>query len=633
MSKFFTNYPDTDFHELNLDWLLNEWQTYREQFDGLLTRMDTVEAAFKDLQDFVTNYFDNLDVQDEINNKLNDMFDNGELQVLLQRVIDNPQVMDLTPVLSISKYRGFYDRNAAAANPAFLQAACTDGANMYMFFMNNISEGEVIIQKWSLSSKELLATATIMGYHGNGADYYDGTIYLATMAGGIVTINPQSLTVTSRHTFDITFRAVTVDNDGTIYGIAGDNIYTLDLTNNTYDYVSTINIDNADRQSGIIRDGWFYDAGVNPACMYKINVQNGMTSKVYPIDRYVDQYPVGEVESVVHNRETGELYIVSCAYWGYTNYYLGQIFKCYLTTNTAPRRLYNGGSYEAMGAIYIDQNNTNGLPDGSQTNPFTSLSQAMCAFQSPYRMQSDVWNLTFLSDCPDEPLFYRGTQNINITGNGYTIPLIYFRDATLSVSNLHLENNIVSGSGGAVDFTRPFYALFAEVHLDNVTIDTPTTSPDYALFLNSCVGSIYNLTLPSNLDIQFYRSNMITNQGLKERTYYTNDNQRNMAFSQDGLASATQAQIHNIANCDLIILRVVKSSIQTFVQFPVDDSHVAQCFLRIGINLECYSILSTKVSDGVFRFSVQEARRETAVGTWETTTDPVLAGVYFFSMS
>lgn len=43
----------------------------------------TLENAFNDLKNYVDNYFDNLDVQDEINNKLEEMADNGELQAII----------------------------------------------------------------------------------------------------------------------------------------------------------------------------------------------------------------------------------------------------------------------------------------------------------------------------------------------------------------------------------------------------------------------------------------------------------------------------------------------------------------------------------------------------------------------
>lgn len=39
--------------------------------------------ALKELQEYVANYFDNLDVQDEINNKLDEMADNGTLEQII----------------------------------------------------------------------------------------------------------------------------------------------------------------------------------------------------------------------------------------------------------------------------------------------------------------------------------------------------------------------------------------------------------------------------------------------------------------------------------------------------------------------------------------------------------------------
>jgi len=45
--------------------------------------------AFVELNNYVSNYFDNLDVQEEINNKLDDMVKNGELQALLNNLFNN----------------------------------------------------------------------------------------------------------------------------------------------------------------------------------------------------------------------------------------------------------------------------------------------------------------------------------------------------------------------------------------------------------------------------------------------------------------------------------------------------------------------------------------------------------------
>jgi hypothetical protein len=55
--------------------------------NNLGTQVETVTNAFIDLQDYVNNYFDNLDVQDEINNKLNEMAEDGTLNRIINQEI------------------------------------------------------------------------------------------------------------------------------------------------------------------------------------------------------------------------------------------------------------------------------------------------------------------------------------------------------------------------------------------------------------------------------------------------------------------------------------------------------------------------------------------------------------------
>ena len=197
MFNWFKNYPDTDFHELNLDWLIGEWQKVRDTYDQWDVKIKNLEEAFDALKDFVTYYFDNLDVQTEINNKLDEMFLDGSLDILLQRVVDVSQVMDLDPVLQISRSRHYWDYANEAYYPTFLQAACTDGVAMFLFFMNPVNQGKVLIEKWDISTKQLLGSNTINnGDHANCADYYNGNIYLASITSGIHVIDPLSLQIT-----------------------------------------------------------------------------------------------------------------------------------------------------------------------------------------------------------------------------------------------------------------------------------------------------------------------------------------------------------------------------------------------------------------------------------------------------
>ena len=83
------NFP---FIEADFD-ALTDWQLYcklGKEINKIIdsqnvvgTQMENVTNAFIELQNYVDNYFKNLDVQDEINNKLNEMVEDGTLQEII----------------------------------------------------------------------------------------------------------------------------------------------------------------------------------------------------------------------------------------------------------------------------------------------------------------------------------------------------------------------------------------------------------------------------------------------------------------------------------------------------------------------------------------------------------------------
>lgn len=83
------NFP---FIEADFD-ALTEWQLFcklGKEMNKIITsenvlgtQMENVTNAFIELENYVNNYFNNLDVQDEINNKLNEMAEDGTLSSLL----------------------------------------------------------------------------------------------------------------------------------------------------------------------------------------------------------------------------------------------------------------------------------------------------------------------------------------------------------------------------------------------------------------------------------------------------------------------------------------------------------------------------------------------------------------------
>lgn len=74
----------TNFHELNQDWFLNEFNKIIDQWKAMQKNFDSLQDAVNDLKNYVHDYFKNLDVQEEINKKLDQMCEDGTLNILLQ---------------------------------------------------------------------------------------------------------------------------------------------------------------------------------------------------------------------------------------------------------------------------------------------------------------------------------------------------------------------------------------------------------------------------------------------------------------------------------------------------------------------------------------------------------------------
>lgn len=81
--NFFENYPRTDFHELNLDWLIKEWRKFLNKYTDLTSRVENVEQLIAEYKEYMDNYFDNLDITTEINNKIDEMVAGGQFAEIL----------------------------------------------------------------------------------------------------------------------------------------------------------------------------------------------------------------------------------------------------------------------------------------------------------------------------------------------------------------------------------------------------------------------------------------------------------------------------------------------------------------------------------------------------------------------
>lgn len=81
--------PYTNFHELNQDWFLQEFNKIIAQWKSMQKNFDNLQDAFNNLKSYVQDYFKNLDVQEEINNKLDSLVANGYFDTFLNDYFKN----------------------------------------------------------------------------------------------------------------------------------------------------------------------------------------------------------------------------------------------------------------------------------------------------------------------------------------------------------------------------------------------------------------------------------------------------------------------------------------------------------------------------------------------------------------
>lgn len=78
----------TNFHELNQDWFLSEFNKVLKEWADMQKKFTNLNQAFNDLHDYVHDYFKNLNVQKEIDKKLDAMAKDGSLYEIIRKYTD-----------------------------------------------------------------------------------------------------------------------------------------------------------------------------------------------------------------------------------------------------------------------------------------------------------------------------------------------------------------------------------------------------------------------------------------------------------------------------------------------------------------------------------------------------------------
>lgn len=239
----FENFPYTNLHDLNLDWvlatirkLIAEWTAYKLAMDKAF---DDLKGEYHELYEYVMNYFENLDLDDAVTAAvravLEEMIEDGTIEALIAEYIKNIGGGGKTTVNLLAEYLTDTLQNSSdwfsSTNYEFApQGFCYIGNDQCVLYVRTKPESE---SKGKLICIDL-STGTILWksdrikcYHGNTIAY-DGTyLYLS---GAVDDSSGSSVAQHKVYRIDPAYPS-SIDKE---YTIPGQNVAIDDVTGKFY---------------------------------------------------------------------------------------------------------------------------------------------------------------------------------------------------------------------------------------------------------------------------------------------------------------------------------------------------------------------------------------------------------------
>lgn len=518
------NFP---FIEADFDAITN-WQLFcklGEEMNKIIEKVnqsgeqvENLTNAFIELQNYVNNYFENLDVQDEINNKLDEMAEDGTLEeLIINNILDKktPQTMNN---LDLNRIIRTFERNAnnpshvSGEDYAVMQGGCyTGNQKMVIARLRNSTINEVLLQEISLYDSSVIRQTTLELNHANSITFNPETnkLYITSLLINVDSNNIplQYLYVINYTTFELE-SVITLDlpsNEGAhsiSYDILKDKYYlaTEDFNNNNALKIYELNILNYNlteieledysnllnksyNNDILVYNGYLYILKYDPQVLICYNLETNKMFNIYNIPNYAEGSSTGELENISIKYDNNNNFIIGTnrtecnnGFYNIFQYYQANVFFN-INNNTMPK----WNNIEKV--LHVDINSTSFNPNGTNSNRFKHLAEAL-----EYAQILDG-NVTILMHAGTYPFTdYRGNkQNIDIRryeNDSVTINGLCFMGSKVSLTYLTILNTSTSQN-------YDLYCDYCEMKLALLTFSGDFTTSIYA---RRCKINFFNLT-------------------------------------------------------------------------------------------------------------------------------------------
>lgn len=547
MALFEGNFPYTNYHELNLDWIIKKVKEYSKAFD-------TLEVDVDEFKKWVQNYLDDLAVPDAVKDILDQWAEDGTLQALLltyKNTALTSNDIDMENIFTRVLEDG---RGSGTANYVIFQSMAMSPGGNFLFCANDETQSsdQCKLREYNQNG-DFVREAYIEAGHCNGMSYADGKIYISWMAD--TNGSTDKVTVVDYATFTeervirtgINHRAIAYDYDKKHFIILGGSTLTI-MAENLTSVIKSINLDTpsySPDQAG--QDIFYYNNMVGivyayPNIIYFVDAENGEPIKMYnPPQRASNTgAPFNEPESGYYH--DGSFYITSFSRLdGYNS--TNVICKINPWRNTL-----NGYSkdnrFSGTKSLFVDGDYAGSIMTGEETTPYKHIMQAVAAIQSEMATTTPI--IVYCKEGTSVgSLVAHNISNIQITNypgesdNHFTIEglrLNACNNVTIINCNIKYDDTASTGTANA-------RIQYTDVKLKNVDF-IQDGNTDAALFATErSTVTLDNYIIPNSFDrgivaamqTQVYSANSSNVAAARVRTYTQSEFHSPLRFvPQDG---------------------------------------------------------------------------------------------------
>lgn len=423
----FRQFPYSNFHEMNLDWLLNTWKEFSAQFDVWQKSVDETIKEFKE-------YLESIPFDEYVNEVLTEWLNDGTIESIIRSFI-----MPQREIIMARELRYISTpANSLGGQSCFYY-------DPFIYVTGETATGQAI-HKCNLNGDVVEShTYSDLG-HANSIAINNDTIYVADGASAKVTVldlNSWQITgVITPSEFDNIWSVTAFDNHVYLLGSdinAPSSIMLfaeIDANNDVEVKLSIPNPPNTIRQNMCVKGSSIYIIFNEANMIYEYDINAGnMISALYIPDGD-GYYPTGEPEDlfVMNNA----IYLVGTSYYRYDYTYpansVVQLFKTNTdgTTIVQSQNEYSYYNSEARLVLLVDDTQT---PEKNPYNNFTTLEEA-CLIAN-YHRTADI-ECAHIDSATVHLL--NGNYRITLAGGNRVINRLWCENSTLymqAVVQLH----------------------------------------------------------------------------------------------------------------------------------------------------------------------------------------------------